>query len=197
MYDPSGACTVFCGSPFYAAPEVLQGVPYVGPEIDVWSLGIILYSMVTSALPFSGTNLADLSDVVVAGRFMIPEYISPRTSSWCVFPPKMQQTDPRGACPCVGGTPPRHRSVAKPAAGHAHHKPEPTCVPVGLFEPPMAECGWQCRRRPPARRSPAAYPHRQPQWRTDRTNITDRPLPHPLPQRYGRCGCGRGHLKVA
>jgi BR serine/threonine kinase len=47
---PNNVANTSCGSPLYAAPEIIRGVPYDGRLADVWSAGVILYAMITVCL---------------------------------------------------------------------------------------------------------------------------------------------------
>ncbi|XP_023935517.2 serine/threonine-protein kinase SIK2 [Bicyclus anynana] len=75
-YAAGELLATWCGSPPYAAPEVFEGKRYTGPEIDIWSLGVVLYVLVCGALPFDGSTLQSLRDRVLSGRFRIPYFMS-------------------------------------------------------------------------------------------------------------------------
>lgn len=66
-----------CGSPNYAAPEVISGKLYAGPEVDVWSCGVILYVLLCGRLPFDDEYIPALFKKIQQGAFQIPSYLSP------------------------------------------------------------------------------------------------------------------------
>ena len=60
-----------CGSPNYAAPEVISGALYSGPEVDVWSCGVILYALLCGTLPFDDENIPSLFRKIKSGSICI------------------------------------------------------------------------------------------------------------------------------
>lgn len=70
-----------CGSPNYAAPEVISGKLYAGPEVDVWSCGVILYVLLVGRLPFDDDYIPSLFKKIAAGNYSIPSYLSPGAQS--------------------------------------------------------------------------------------------------------------------
>ncbi|KAG1957379.1 serine/threonine-protein kinase SIK2a isoform X1 [Pimephales promelas] len=76
FFRPGEPLTTWCGSPPYAAPEVFEGQQYEGPQLDIWSMGVVLYVLVCGALPFDGPSLPVLRQRVLEGRFRIPYFMS-------------------------------------------------------------------------------------------------------------------------
>src|SRR5437868_1944806 len=80
-----------CGSPNYAAPEVISGKLYAGPEVDVWSCGVILYVLLVGRLPFDDDHIPSLFAKIQRGVFTIPHWIKSEAASLIR---KMLQTNP-------------------------------------------------------------------------------------------------------
>ncbi|CDO94451.1 unnamed protein product [Kluyveromyces dobzhanskii CBS 2104] len=70
-----------CGSPNYAAPEVISGKLYAGPEVDVWSSGVILYVMLCRRLPFDDESIPVLFKNISNGVYTIPNFLSQGAAS--------------------------------------------------------------------------------------------------------------------
>jgi len=65
-----------CGSPNYAAPEVISGMSYGGAEVDIWSCGVILYAMVCGSLPFDDDQMPQLFSKIKECRYYLPPFLS-------------------------------------------------------------------------------------------------------------------------
>ena len=65
-----------CGSPCYAAPEMIAGKEYKGIDIDIWSSGVTLYAMLVGYLPFEDSDTVQLYRKIIIGRYEVPEHLS-------------------------------------------------------------------------------------------------------------------------
>ncbi|XP_070700495.1 NUAK family SNF1-like kinase 2 [Pempheris klunzingeri] len=72
LYHGDEYLQTFCGSPLYASPEIVNGRPYRGPEVDTWSLGVLLYTMVHGTMPFDGHNHKTLVQQISTGNYRKP-----------------------------------------------------------------------------------------------------------------------------
>ncbi|KAG6821187.1 hypothetical protein H0H93_004007 [Arthromyces matolae] len=71
--NEDGLLRTSCGSPHYAAPEIIEGVMYNGSAADIWSCGVILYALLAGRLPFDDEDTATLLNKVKAGTFEFPD----------------------------------------------------------------------------------------------------------------------------
>lgn len=76
VYEKGDLLKTACGSPCYAAPEMLVGQNYHAIGVDIWSSGIILFAMICGYLPFEDKNNDILYKKITDGKFTIPSYVS-------------------------------------------------------------------------------------------------------------------------
>ncbi|KAL1139697.1 hypothetical protein AAG570_006675 [Ranatra chinensis] len=65
-----------CGSPTYAAPELIKGRKYIGSEVDVWSLGVLLFALLCGFLPFDCDTIDSLYKKILSGKYDEPSWLS-------------------------------------------------------------------------------------------------------------------------
>ncbi|KAG1953057.1 NUAK family SNF1-like kinase 1 [Pimephales promelas] len=72
LYHKDKLLQTFCGSPLYASPEIVNGRPYKGPEVDSWALGVLLYTLVYGTMPFDGGDHQRLIRQISNGEYREP-----------------------------------------------------------------------------------------------------------------------------
>ncbi|EDU40189.1 SPS1 Serine threonine protein kinase [Pyrenophora tritici-repentis] len=91
LFSPRNQLKTFCGSLYFAAPELLQAKQYTGPEVDVWSFGIVLYVLVCGKVPFDDQSMPQLHAKIKKGHVDYPPWLSAECRNLIH---RMLQTDP-------------------------------------------------------------------------------------------------------
>ncbi|KDQ50321.1 hypothetical protein JAAARDRAFT_42206 [Jaapia argillacea MUCL 33604] len=76
LFDPAHHLGTFCGSLYFAAPELLNAKVYTGPEVDVWSFGVVLYVLVCGKVPFDDQSMPALHAKIKRGLVEYPVWLS-------------------------------------------------------------------------------------------------------------------------
>ena len=73
---PNEMLSTACGSPCYAAPEMLSGKIYKGGGVDIWSVGVVLFSMICGYLPFHEETNKEMYKKIIEGKYSVPGFVS-------------------------------------------------------------------------------------------------------------------------
>ncbi|XP_077132501.1 NUAK family SNF1-like kinase 1 [Ranitomeya variabilis] len=76
LYHKNQVLETYCGSPLYASPEIVKGLPYRGPEVDCWALGVLLYALIYGSMPFDDSNYKILAEQIGSGLYRQPPHLS-------------------------------------------------------------------------------------------------------------------------
>ncbi|EGG08521.1 uncharacterized protein MELLADRAFT_115980 [Melampsora larici-populina 98AG31] len=76
LFSPNSNLQTFCGSLYFAAPELLNAKVYIGPEVDVWSFGIVLFVLVCGKVPFDDQSMPALHAKIKRGHVDYPTWLS-------------------------------------------------------------------------------------------------------------------------
>lgn len=79
IYSKGDTLKTACGSPCYAAPEMIAGKRYLGKRVDIWSSGVILYAMICGFLPFEDKVTKKLYKKIMSADYTIPKFVSPES----------------------------------------------------------------------------------------------------------------------
>jgi 5'-AMP-activated protein kinase catalytic alpha subunit len=80
-----------CGSPCYAAPEMISGKSYNGTKVDVWSCGVVLFALLSGYLPFEDPDTGELYKKILSADYSLPDHVSNDASDLIA---KILTTDP-------------------------------------------------------------------------------------------------------
>lgn len=80
IYKENGLLSTACGSPCYAAPEMIAGKKYNGLNVDIWSSGVILFALICGYLPFDDDDTPVLYKKIMKGEYSIPSFVSTKAA---------------------------------------------------------------------------------------------------------------------
>ncbi|KAJ5975490.1 hypothetical protein N7481_009197 [Penicillium waksmanii] len=128
LFSPKSLLKTFCGSLYFAAPELLQARQYTGPEVDVWSFGIVLYVLVCGKVPFDDQSMPQLHAKIKKG---VVEYPPGLTAECRHIISRMLVTDPkqRASLNEIMNHPWMNKSFSAPPENHLTHR-DPLQLPL-------------------------------------------------------------------
>lgn len=120
LFSPRSHLKTFCGSLYFAAPELLQARQYTGPEVDVWSFGIVLYVLVCGKVPFDDQSMPQLHAKIKKGLVDYPAWLSVGELPPCTTSPSFAKShsDCRNLISRMLVTDPKQRATLSEIMNH-------------------------------------------------------------------------------
>ncbi|KAJ3113943.1 hypothetical protein HK100_001837, partial [Physocladia obscura] len=113
----------FCGSPSYAAPEMISRKKYNGPDVDIWALGVILFVLICGSHPFDHQHMGRMYSNILSGNFKFPEKINLSDDSKNIISLMLKPN-------------PFDRATISQLRIHPWTTANGTLLPLELYEPP-------------------------------------------------------------
>ncbi|SAL99104.1 hypothetical protein [Absidia glauca] len=133
FYSSKSLLNTFCGSLYFAAPELLRARDYTGPEVDVWSFGVVLFVLVSGRVPFDDTSLPVLHQKIKAGVVEYPDHLTKE----CVdLLSNILQVDPkkRKTLAFIQDHPWMNRGYQSAISSHLLHRPPLTTLDKDIIQ---------------------------------------------------------------
>lgn len=130
LFSPQSHLSTFCGSLYFAAPELLNAKLYTGPEVDLWSFGVVLYVLVCGRVPFDDQSMPALHAKIKRGQVEYPNYLSHDCKNLLQ---RLLVTDParRAAMPEILMHPWTNKGYDTPVDNYLPHRP-PLNLPIDM-----------------------------------------------------------------
>jgi serine/threonine protein kinase KIN1/2 len=121
LFSPKDHLKTFCGSLYFAAPELLQAKQYTGPEVDIWSFGVVLYVLVCGKVPFDDQSMPQLHAKIKKGNAEYPPWLTSGKASpviCCLHHPLTNKIECRNLISRMLVTDPRNRASLQEIMNH-------------------------------------------------------------------------------
>ena len=149
--------STFCGSIYYLPPEMLNSKSYVGSKVDVWSVGVILFVLLTNQLPFENDNIMEILKLITNSMFTIPEGVYLSDAAFRLIN-RMLDPNPETRITAEDALRSEYIAGVSPQTSFEHSMPNiPSISSMNNFEYDPFDCIPEKRKKPSGHKSKVVF----------------------------------------